>query len=57
MSHRKSVKTDEKLAQESAFAKVTDKWLEHWQHGKSPRYFLKVETPPKRTSPSCIGSE
>lgn len=38
MAERKQSKCAEKVADESSFAKIADKWLDHWQHGKSLRY-------------------
>jgi hypothetical protein len=38
MAHRKAEKTAEQVANESSFANVAGKWMEHWQHGKSLRH-------------------
>lgn len=38
MAERKAVKTAERVADENSFTKIADKWLEHWQHGKTKRY-------------------
>jgi hypothetical protein len=38
MAQRKSEKTAERIATENSFASVTDRWLEHWQDGKSRRH-------------------
>lgn len=34
----KRKKTAERAANENSFANVASQWLEHWQHGKSPRH-------------------
>ncbi len=38
MAQRKADKNSGQVASENLFASVTAKWLEHWQHGKSPRH-------------------
>jgi hypothetical protein len=38
MAQRKAEKTTERIASENSFASVSARWLEHWQHGKSPRH-------------------
>lgn len=38
MVQRKASQTLEKLAMESSFAAIAQKWIEHWQHGKSVRH-------------------
>ena len=38
MAERKAAKTAERVADESAFAMIAEKWLEHWRHGKSLRH-------------------
>jgi integrase len=38
MAHRKAAKTEERTARESSFANIAEKWMEHWQHGKSRRH-------------------
>lgn len=38
MADRKAVKAAEQVASERSFATVTERWLEHWQAGKSPRH-------------------
>ncbi len=43
MDHRKSSKAEEKSAKENAFTNVAEKWLNHWQHGKSVRHVDSTE--------------
>jgi integrase len=38
MAQRKAEKTAERVASENSFASIAAQWLEHWQHGKSPRH-------------------
>jgi integrase len=38
MARRKAEKTAEQVANENSFANIASQWLEHWQHGKSPRH-------------------
>lgn len=38
MAERKAVKTAEKSSTENSFQSISNKWLEHWQVGKSPRH-------------------
>jgi integrase len=38
MARRKAEKTAEQVANENSFASIATQWLEHWQHGKSPRH-------------------
>jgi len=38
MAERKAVKAAETAARANSFATVTELWMEHWTHGKSPRH-------------------
>jgi integrase len=38
MAQRKAEKTAERVASENSFASIAAQWLDHWQHGKSPRH-------------------
>jgi integrase len=38
MIQRKATKSEEKIALESAFANIAQKWLKHWEYGKSSRH-------------------
>lgn len=38
MAQRKVEKTVERIAKENSFSRVSEKWLEHWQEGKSRRH-------------------
>jgi integrase len=38
MAQRKAERTSEEVASESSFANISARWMEHWQHGKSPRH-------------------
>jgi hypothetical protein len=38
MAQRKAEKTADRVASEGSFASIAAQWLEHWQHGKSPRH-------------------
>jgi hypothetical protein len=38
MAQRKAEKTAEKVAKKSPFQSIANLWLDHWQHGKSPRH-------------------
>jgi integrase len=38
MAERKAKKIADHVAGENSFASLTERWLEHWQQGKSPRH-------------------
>jgi integrase len=38
MAKRKAEKTAEQVASENSFASVSQRWLDHWHEGKSPRH-------------------
>jgi len=38
MDRRKATKTEARIAKESRFANISEKWMQHWQHGKSARH-------------------
>jgi integrase len=38
MAQRKANKTAERFTSENSFASIAAKWMDHWQHGKSPRH-------------------
>lgn len=43
MAERKAQKTAVKVADEHSFQRVSLRWLEHWQEGKSPRHILTTK--------------
>jgi integrase len=53
MAQRKAQKTAERVASENSFATVASQWLEHWQHGKSPRH---VDTTKRRLAANILPS-
>ena len=53
MAERKASKTAERISDESSFAKIADKWLDHWQHGKSLRY---VDSTKRRIATNILPS-
>jgi Arm DNA-binding domain len=42
MAERKAVKSAAHVADESSFATLAGRWIEHWQQGKSPRHVDSV---------------
>jgi integrase len=42
MAERKAVKNAAQIADESFFANMAERWMEHWQQGKSPRHVDSV---------------
>jgi len=43
MAERKAAKIEVRTANESSFASVAERWMELWQHGKSPRQVDSVQ--------------
>ncbi len=42
MAERKAKKIADQVAGENSFASLADRWLEHWQQGKSSRHVDSV---------------
>lgn len=53
MAQRKSEKQAERIATENSFASVAKRWLDHWQHGKSPRH---VDSTKRRLAANILPS-
>jgi integrase len=51
MAERKAKKIADQVAGENSFASLTERWLEHWQQGKSPRH---VDTTRRRIDSNML---
>jgi len=55
MAQRKEEKTAEKTAVENSFATIAQRWMEHWQDGKSPRHVAYVKRRIETDIVPCLG--
>ena len=56
MAQRKATKVAQHVSSENSFASMAEKWIEHWQEGKSPRYVDSVRRRMAADILLCLGA-